>query len=163
MGITEGPFKVDYLHDTRYGQPFIIETATRWSGGFDHTHSAPLARGIDFTGFMLDYAVGGVDAVREKLPDICLWPGDKIDKVACVYAPQYPPGQIDDWRIPDTVYDDGGLSDVIIRNRGFVPTPVSCADRPLFIITHGPDSETALNNAKRAAGQIKPVYKEGAN
>jgi len=152
LGVTEGPFKVDFLHDTEYNRPFIIETATRWSGGFDHTHTAVMSRGINLPALLLDYATGNDAAIFDKLPNLALTPDTKFGQVACAYAPQYSPGRIRGWGIPPAHTDQ-----IIIRNNSYIPTPVSCADRPLFILALGDTSDEALANAKAVARKIAPI------
>jgi biotin carboxylase len=56
MGVCDGVVKGDVVfHD---GKPFIIELATRLSGGYFCTHEIPLSTGVDFVGCAIRLALG---------------------------------------------------------------------------------------------------------
>lgn len=56
MGVCNGVVKGDVvLHE---GKPFIIELATRLSGGYFCTHEIPLSTGVDFVGCAIRLALG---------------------------------------------------------------------------------------------------------
>jgi biotin carboxylase len=56
MGVLNGVVKGDVVfHD---GKPFIIELATRLSGGYLCTHEIPLSTGVDFVGCAIRLALG---------------------------------------------------------------------------------------------------------
>lgn len=74
-----GPFKLDWLYDARYGW-CVLEGATRWSGGFDHTHSAKIATGRDLVKPLLDYALGLPIDMRDFA-----W---QTNQYCAVYAPE---------------------------------------------------------------------------
>ncbi len=66
MGVRNGVVKGDVvLHD---GKPFIIELATRLSGGYFCTHEIPLSTGVDFVGCAIRLALGERISAAELLP-----------------------------------------------------------------------------------------------
>ena len=56
MGVRNGVVKGDVV--LRESQPFIIELATRLSGGYFCTHEIPLSTGVDFVGCAIRVALG---------------------------------------------------------------------------------------------------------
>lgn len=145
LGVTFGPFKLDWKLDKRYGWT-ILEAATRLSGGYDHMYSAVMATGKDITGAMLDLALG-LRLDHDKLKP-------KKNRVACCLAPVFKPGRIEGWHrgdIPDDVL-------VFYRTRAEIKPLVSNGDRPLFIIADGANHKEAFARATEIAGRIQPVY-----
>jgi biotin carboxylase len=66
MGVRNGVVKGDVVfHD---GKPFIIELATRLSGGYFCTHEIPLSTGVDFVGCAIRLALGERVSAEELLP-----------------------------------------------------------------------------------------------
>jgi biotin carboxylase len=67
MGVCDGVVKGDVVfHD---GKPFIIELATRLSGGYFCTHEIPLSTGVDFVGCAIRLALGervGADELNPR-------------------------------------------------------------------------------------------------
>ena len=66
IGVRDGVVKGDVVfHD---GEPFIIELATRLSGGYFCTHEIPLSTGVDFVGCAIRLALGERVGVDELTP-----------------------------------------------------------------------------------------------
>ncbi len=135
LGVKWGPFKCDFMQDERYGW-VVMECATRLSGGFDHMYTAPLSRGRDVTGGMLDMALGGrID--HEKL-------ADKKEGYACAFAPRFRPGKVE-WRIRATKWAVEAMADhwfILAENE--VKPLRSNQDRPLFFLARGDTMDQAL-------------------
>jgi biotin carboxylase len=146
LEIDWGVLKIDLKKDKRYGW-CLLEVATRLSGGFDHMYTAPLATGRDITGVMLDVALGRkVD--REKL-------AKQKNKVACCYAPRWPPGPVLTWQREPSIYDYSfTLAKKDIR-------PLTCnQDRSVFLITSGDTYVEALHKAIFCADNVYPEYEK---
>lgn len=149
LGVTQGPFKVDMIKDPKYGW-VILETATRLSGGFDHTHTCPIATGKDVVGAVLDSALG-LPLDMEKI-------AKKKDKYAACYAPVFESGDIDGWK-NNGFTKVKGIRWLIVRNNQCIEPLENCAARPLFIITEGDTEQQAWDIALEVASKIEPVYK----
>lgn len=66
MGVCDGVVKGDVVfHD---GEPFIIELATRLSGGYLCTHEIPLSTGVDFVGCAIRLALGERVSAEDLVP-----------------------------------------------------------------------------------------------
>jgi biotin carboxylase len=149
LGVTEGPFKVDLMYTKKYGW-VILECATRWSGGFDHTHSAVVATGRNLVKFLLDYSLGLNPSI------VPLY--DYKDGCAAVYAPRYQPGKITGWNGIPHAQEAAGVEDIIVMSTNEIKPLDSCADRPLFIIAKGKSEIMAWDRALAAADLIHPCY-----
>ena len=66
MGVVDGVVKGDVVFHK--GRPFIIELATRLSGGYFCTHEIPLSTGVDFVGCAIRLALGERVNAEELLP-----------------------------------------------------------------------------------------------
>jgi biotin carboxylase len=66
MGVVEGIVKGDVVFHE--GRPFIIELATRLSGGYFCTHEIPLSTGVDFVGCAIRLALGEGISAEELVP-----------------------------------------------------------------------------------------------
>ena len=144
LGVTFGPFKVDFIVD-KYRGPLIVECATRLSGGFDHMTSAPLATGRDITGAMLDLALGkplDMRKIKVKHPGY----------VAVLAITHLEPGTVKEWKLPEV--DE--VSFEIINNE--IKTLRDCADRSAFAVAYGRTPMGALVRATKAAKQVEVVY-----
>lgn len=63
IGVREGMLKGDIV--VHNGEPYVIEVATRLSGGYFCTLEIPLNTGVDFVGAVMDWALGEtVDPAR---------------------------------------------------------------------------------------------------
>lgn len=58
LGVTWGPLKIDLKCTKEYGW-ILMEAATRLSGGFDSSYTAPLSSGKNLADAMLDMAITG--------------------------------------------------------------------------------------------------------
>lgn len=142
LGVDRGPFKLDLKRDRRYGW-CILEAATRFSGGFDHMHTAPMATGKDITGAMLDYALG-LPLDPDKLEI-------KSDGYVCAYAPVYEPGKIIGWEID-------GINDVFVLENEEIKELKDNSNRPVFVLAKGEQPTVAYQAAKEAGEKVRPVY-----
>ena len=149
LGVTYGPFKVDFIHDMLYGW-VILETACRLSGGFDHTHTCPLATGKDIVGAVLDVALGA-PVNRARLTP-------RHSGFAAAYAPSFRAGKITAWQGLDQAYARPGVDYIIPRADKEIAPLVHCANRPLFVIAHGESEGSAWNNAVMGSECIVPIY-----
>lgn len=135
LGVTEGPFKLDWLYDKRYGW-LALEGATRWSGGFDHTHSAYYATGRRLCEVLLDYALG-LPLDKNKL--LYHW-----QRECAVYAPTIPVGYTINVPLElQAVAGQNMLHEIIVTRPGVINPEMSCADRPVFIITSSDSAHSA--------------------
>jgi biotin carboxylase len=66
MGVCNGVVKGDVVFHN--GKPFIIELATRLSGGYFCTHEIPLSTGVDFVGCAIRLALGERVSADELVP-----------------------------------------------------------------------------------------------
>src|ERR1700676_3529170 len=66
MGVRNGVVKGDVVFHE--GKPFIIELATRLSGGYFCTHEIPLSTGVDFVGCAIRLALGERVSADELAP-----------------------------------------------------------------------------------------------
>jgi biotin carboxylase len=66
MGVCDGVVKGDVVFHE--GKPFIIELATRLSGGYFCTHEIPLSTGVDFVGCAIRLALGEQVRADELVP-----------------------------------------------------------------------------------------------
>ncbi len=150
LQIDQGPFKMDLLHDKRYGW-CILECATRWSGGFDHTHTAVYSTGRELVKVLADYVLGcKIDYWNIGMPvDHCY---------AAAYAPQFRPGKIAGWDGIESAQAMPGIKEVIVLNSSEIGQLKNCAARPLFVIAVGPTENAAWGRAVDVAKLIKPRY-----
>lgn len=144
LGVTFGPFKVDFIVD-KYKGPVIVECATRLSGGFDHMTSSPLATGRDVTGAMLDLALGkSLDTRKLKV---------KKDGYAAVLAITHlKPGRVKEWKLPEIE----GVEFIVVKNE--IKPLADCTDRAAFVVAPGKTAIGALKRASRAAHQVEVEY-----
>jgi len=150
LDVTSGPFKTDLLFDKQHGW-MILETATRWSGGFDHTHTQKLAHGRNLEKVLLDYALGLPLDESDLIP--------KWYSYAAAYAPVFDAGQIDGFANIDNALKSPGVSDIIVLNSQRIENIRHCAQRPVFVITQGADANIAWQLAVEAAWKLTPRYK----
>ena len=66
IGVTDGIIKGDVV--VHHDRPFIIEVATRLSGGYFCTHEIPLNTGVDFVGNAIKMSIGEQIDRRELIP-----------------------------------------------------------------------------------------------
>lgn len=143
LGVTFGNFKCDFMQDERYGW-VLQEVATRLSGGYDSSYTAPLATGKDIYGAYLDLALGQ-ELDLKKLED-------RKGRVACCFAPVYKPGKISGWQAPK------GEGLIFYSTQTEIRPLVSNADRPVFVIADGGNWQEAYREAGKLASRINPIY-----
>lgn len=150
LGVKFGSLKVDFMQDARYGW-VIQEMATRSSGGFDSSYTAPLATGKNVVGAILDVYLGQPIDPEKLTP--------KRDRVACCYAPILKPGKIAGWIKPTKALEE--VAYIFTNDKdGEIKPLESNADRALFVICDAPTREEALEKCLRVAEQVKPLYEE---
>lgn len=143
LGVRTGPFKLDFMYDDRYGW-CILECATRWSGGFDHTHTQVYATGRNLVELLADYALTGrFDVTRLDYE----W-----HKYAMAYAPVLPEGKKLRPEHIERIKELPGVQEVIVRQYGISKPWYSCADRQVFIITVG--TKLGVQEQAIAAGNV---------
>ena len=149
LGVTFGPFKIDFINDIRYGW-CVMECATRLSGGFDHMLTSPLATGKDITGFMLDMALGlHLDSEKLKATK---------NSFVCAIAPlDLLPGEVESWNLPKNM---PGQEDIIVLAKDKILPLENNTMRPVFAFANGKTRLSAIKNAFRLAKEIKPEYKK---
>lgn len=145
LNIRTGPFKIDFMYDKNYGW-CILECATRWSGGFDHTHTQVYATGRDLVKVLADYALTG------RIDRLDLVP--KWLKYSVAYAPILPEGFDLQPKHVKLLQTRPGIKDVIARAYGLIQKWQNCADRQLFIIAVGDTPEQAWAYATMAASEL---------
>jgi len=145
LNIKTGPFKIDFMYDQNHGW-CILECATRWSGGFDHTHTQVYATGRDLVKVLADYALTGRIDRRDLVP--------KWLKYSVAYAPTLPEGFDLQPKHVHMLQTRPGVKDVIARAYGPIQKWQNCADRQLFIITAGDTTEQAWAYATMAASEL---------
>lgn len=147
LGVTKGPFKADMKRDPRYGW-CILETATRLSGGFDHVTTSPLATRRAVVSAMFEWALTG------KVDRNSLAFGEGPTQYACAYAPEFAPGKIKEWKLPDA---SPAMGFIVLEHDEIKPSE-HCATRPLFIIALGTTGWEALKNAVKAGKLVEVEY-----
>ena len=149
LRVTSGPFKADLMLDEQHGW-MILETATRWSGGFDHSFTARLATGRNLEKVLLDYALG------LPLDEVDLLP--KWQAYGAAYAPIFDAGRIDGFIGIEKALRSSGVSDVIVLNAKQIESIKHCAQRPVFVIAQGASADIAWRLAVEAAWKLLPRY-----
>jgi len=155
LGVERGPFKMDLIYSPQYGW-VLLECATRWSGGFDHTHTAVYATGRNLEKPLLDFALGQPVDYSDFEYD-----RDK-SKFSAAYAPLFPPAKIYGWSIPE---EARRLTEhIAIMSETEIKESKTCADRPIFVIASADSFYGAYDKAMSAATLIGPRYvQERAN
>ncbi len=142
LGVTWGPFKVDFMQTKKYGW-VVMEAATRLSGGFDHMYTCPMATGKDLTGEMLRMAVEGFLDEKGLVPS--------RQDVACCYSPIFEPGAIQGWNVdctPDKLFTTERREIKEVKNN---------RDRHIYIINVARSKGEALRKCLRDTGKIRPI------
>jgi carbamoyl-phosphate synthase large subunit len=161
LGVTEGPFKMDLIYDSRYGW-CLLECATRWSGAFDHSVCARIARNRNFTRELLDYAITGhFEITLKEIHD------SKPDKYCAMFAPTFEVGQLITDQIIGIYQGSIGISEVI-KTRDKQGPVSNASQRPLFIFGIGDTPEQAWkyctdadNYRKDLETSMNPIHLKG--
>lgn len=144
LGVTFGPFKVDFIVD-KYRGPLVVECATRLSGGFDHMMSSPMATGRDITGAMLELALGKpLDTRKLKIK--------KSGYAAVLSAVNLKPGKVKNWVLPEV----DGVELIVVKNE--IKPLNDCTDRALFAVAPGTTPIGALVRASKALKKVEVEY-----
>tara|TARA_A100001234_G_C12631662_1_gene388486 strand:- start:865 stop:2082 length:1218 start_codon:yes stop_codon:yes gene_type:complete len=147
MGIQNGVLKGDIVITN--GKPFIIEIATRLSGGYFCSHEIPLNTGVDFVGA----------AIRQSV-------GDKIDSFEVTpkfnrpVAQRYifpSPGKVISINMPKWISNDPEIPFFKLRvNKGDMIEPVfNHPSRAGLVIATGSKVSDAIKKAKNAVSSIE--------
>lgn len=147
LGVVNGVVKGDMvLHN---GNPYVIELATRLSGGYFCTHEIPLNTGVDFVGAAISQCLGEQIAKSDLASTINLG-------VAQRYI--FPDaGRVLSIEVPDWVYDDPAVNLFEIRvGIGDIVQPInSHPARAGVVITTGANREEAILKAEAVIRSVK--------
>jgi biotin carboxylase len=150
LGMTSGPLKLDFINDKEHGW-LIVEAATRWSGGFDHTHAQVLSCGRRLTEQLLRWGLGyPVTRTSLRLPE--------KHRYAAGLAPYYKPGAINGWTVGPEARIQLANGFLFPRTQKFIENPDDCGTRPLFIIAADETPELALGRVQTVASLVQPNY-----
>ena len=161
LGVDWGAFKCDVLVPYEDGEiPKILECTTRLSGGFDSTHTVPLARGVYPVQTMIEVATGQeASFIKNRLGPTMY--------AAC--AAMWPlPGKVIGLPTKDLKelktrlrYEHDCLMDVyILLNKGdVIERYENCAQRKGFVLTCSEDSHKAWAMAIAHAQNISEMIK----
>ena len=147
LGMTTGIFKADMM--LTLDGPRILETTARLSGGFDSTHTSPLAHGVNYVRGALKLALGQIIDWYDFTP---LW-----DWHAVALSKFPKPGKIISISGIADAEKITGVEYVISRMSSVdrVPPYEDCAARPLFVIAAGETREKAIQAARTGLEQIR--------
>ena len=149
LGFKDGILKGDIIL-TENG-PVLLELTARLSGGFDSTHTSPLAHGTNYIRGAMRMALG------ESIPWEDFLPKWYRHSVAQSVFPS--PGRIVSIDGIEEAKQVPGIEYVFTRSKvgDVIPPYTSCVDRPLFVVTSGDTRQEALNAAGLAIEKIKIV------
>ena len=136
LNVERGPFKMDLIKTEKYGW-CLLECATRWSGGFDHTHTAKMATGRDLVKVLVDYTLTGKFDANDLVY--------KSRNYAAAYAPIFEPGKIKGWK---------GENFIPLETHEIVPVE-HCANRPVFVF--GVDKDPAEAWKRAVETTVEPI------
>lgn len=147
LGVTHGTVKGDIVvHD---GAPYVIELATRLSGGFFCTREIPLNTGIDFIGCAIKVALGETVAADELNPR-------SITPVVQRYA--FPkPGRVVSVAGAEDARRVAGIAEVVVTAKpgDVIPPPGDKRPSAAMVLATGASRETALVAANDALSRLK--------
>lgn len=153
LGIENGIIKGDIVIN-QLGEVFIIEVATRLSGGYFCTHEIPLNTGVDFVGLAIKQAMGK----KINLSDM-----DPIFNKPVVQRYLFPkPGVIKDIYVPDWIYEDPEIvmCEIRVSKDQEIQEINSHPSRGGVIIGCGENMKKLLKKVKRAISSIQITYNE---
>ncbi len=147
LGVTNGTVKGDIV--VHKGEPYVIELATRLSGGFFCTREIPLNTGVDFIGCAIRVALGEKPTPEELMPK-------HAHAVIQRYA--FPkPGKVISVSGAEEAARIAGIAEVVVTARpGDVIAPAG-DKRPsgAMVLATGPSREAALAAANDAISCLK--------
>lgn len=149
MGINNGVIKGDIVINN--GKPYVIELATRLSGGYFCTHEIPLNTGVDLVGAAIRQALGeNIDTM------------DLIPKFNQPVAQRYlfpKPGKVNSVILPEWVSSDPDISFLEVRiNKGDIIQPITNHPaRAGVVITTGHEISNAIKKAESVISSIEIV------
>lgn len=140
LGVSTGPFKLDLIYDPRPGYGWcLLEAATRWSGSFDHSKTARLARGVDYSRELALFSLEG--RWSESFLRTMFRP--PIAGAASM-TPILEPGRVITQDLKFTYSSSPGVVEVLALAPSFPVDPVTTlAARPLHILATGPTTDAA--------------------
>lgn len=147
LNISNGTLKGDIV--VHNGRPYIIEVATRLSGGYFCSHEIPMNTGVDFVGASIRLALG------EPVPTADLRPKFVKQVVQRYIFPE--PGTVTDIRGVDEVAarDNVLLCEVRVQPGDLIGPVDSHPARAGVVMTTGADRAEAIRNAEEAVRAIK--------
>ena len=149
LGITNGTVKGDIV--VHKGEPYVIELATRLSGGFFCTREIPLNTGVDFIGAAIRIALGEKPTPEELEPK-----GQR--PVIQRYA--FPdPGEVVSIEGEENARTIPGVAEVIVTAKPGDVIPPAGDKRPsaAMVLATGDTREAALKAANDALSCLKIV------
>ena len=146
LGMTTGIFKADVML-TKQGAR-ILETTARLSGGFDSTHTSPLAHGVNYIRGAMKLALGEPIGWNDFLPR------QYRHAVAISMFPEV--GRIRGIQGLEKAREI--VDHIFVRESGEIRDYTDCAARPLFIIASSDSRQHALDRAEMARQLIRFEY-----
>ena len=150
IGIKNGVVKGDVvLHK---GRPYIIEVATRLSGGWMSSHQIPLGTGVDILGLAIKLSIGEKIDLNQANPY-------KIQSVAIRYLfpEQETIFKIKKNKIKKNKYVKKFM--IYLKNNEFIPKLTDHTKRAGFVITAAPTKKKAVLEAKKFLSKINNISK----
>jgi biotin carboxylase len=146
MGVKNGTLKGDVvLHNNK---PYIIEVATRLSGGYFCTHEIPLNTGIDFVGHAIRQALGQNINALELVPKYSRGVSQRY------FFPK--PGRVTKIEVPDWVKSDPDVELFELRVKvGDIVMPAhNHPSRAGLVIATGSNREHAMEKSKSVIDSV---------
>lgn len=136
------------------GQPKILETATRLSGGFDSQETTPLSSGRNPLGIMLSLS-SGESFVTDDITS-------KQRQFAAAVASFPQPGRVThiDTDLRDTILAMPGIESIhyLVEERDIIYPYTHNGNRPAFVIATGETRAVAWDRAFEAAKQVVNTF-----
>ena len=146
LGVSNGIIKGDMV--LCEGEPYIIEVATRLSGGYFCTHEIPLNTGIDFVGIALRQAMGY--AIDKRMLN------ESKNQPVCqrYFFPK--PGQIKEIIIPDwiNIHPNISLFEIRVKVGDLIPETTHHPSRAGLVITSCDNKNETINLADKVAKEV---------
>ena len=151
MGVTTGTVRGDIV--VHKGEPFVIEMATRLSGGFFCTREIPLNTGVDFIGAAIRLALGE-PVTADELTSNHLTP--VVQRYAFANA-----GEVASVTGIEQARNIPGVNDIIVTAKPGDIIPAAGTKNPAaaMVLTTGASRDEALQAANDALDCLKIVTK----
>jgi biotin carboxylase len=147
LGVSNGTVKGDIV--VHNGEPYVIELATRLSGGFFCTREIPLNTGVDFIAAAIKVALG------EPVSPDELEPKHFVPVVQRYAFPN--PGQVISISGAEDARRVAGVSELVVTAKPGDVIPPAGDKRPsaAMVLTTGTTREAALSAANDALARLK--------